>query len=190
MEGWVDGRWEERRGLARCGYGSLSFSLALADRQTSRQPDRCGWCLMLAFASCCAPVPVWCHHQRQRQATSTLPALSSAPTPVNGRLLNLGTAASSLEGQGLGSVWSIEWRRAQTQLLLCLTVGSAARTPKRGGDLMLPVCARECLRRTASQRPPAFRAHLPAADSTAAQVQCWSSWCALHLPALCRLRQH
>ena len=58
MEGWVDGRWEEGRGLARCGYGSLSSSLALADRQTARQPDRCGWCLMLAFASCCAPVPV------------------------------------------------------------------------------------------------------------------------------------
>ena len=37
-------------------------------------------------------------------------------------------------------VWSIEWRRAQTQLLLCLTVGSAVRRPKRGGDLVLPAC--------------------------------------------------
>lgn len=80
-------------------------------------------------------------------------------------------------------VWSVEWRRAQTQLLLCLTVGSAARTPKTGGDLMLAaqagasgqVVEAESVRGRQSvveelprrARPPAFRAHAPAAADSA-----------------------
>ena len=60
----------------------------------------------------------------------------------------------------------LEWRRAQTQLLLCLTVGSAARTPKEAAMLSVPlrVCAQR-LRRIACESPLAFRAPLPAADS-------------------------
>jgi len=104
------------------------------------------------------------------------------------------TAACSTLGQApklgcagtrpVSVVWSVEWRRAQTQLLLCLTVGSAARTPKRGGRfdaacagwckwasgqvvvVAVAVCAREgvsssknCLAASARRRP--VRTHLP-----------------------------
>lgn len=73
-------------------------------------------------------------HFTTRLLTTSTNTRPTAACSTLGQAPKLGCAGT----RPVSVVWSVEWRRAQTQLLLCLTVGSAARTPKRGGDLMLP----------------------------------------------------
>lgn len=110
----------------------------------------------------------WCHHQHQRAQDYQSRAeqdrsirLAAAPRRVQRPLAQPWDCLA--QAWGLGSLarrWSVEWRRAQTQLLLCLTVGSAARTPKRGGrfdDAGCEECSsvRGCVRVFAAELPTA-----------------------------------